>query len=369
MARKEVSILDFGSQKITVLQGSRDVNNSINIRGKYSENYEGFIDGEFIEPKKLETVVFSCLTHLTEFSMGKPKILTIGVPTEFCYCMCKTVKKTFQNTKKITRKDIDFLYKSAFTAIKDHTLINQDSVYYVLGENNKVKNPIGCLDSKITACLSFILADNTFIAQVSRILLKFGIEKFNFVSSTYAQSLYLFDEEERNKYVLMVDCGYITTSVSLLRGNGILNLSSFSLGGGHIIADLSRCLKIPFESAQTLLKKIVLSIEPDDNDTYDIMVDKKVIPISMKVANAIVESRIEVIAQGIQKSFNLWQYNFPDFIPIHLTGGGISFIKGGKDVLSRVLGKNVEIISMPYSQFNKTNYSSCVAVLNYALNV
>jgi hypothetical protein len=87
----------------------------------------------------------------------------------------------------------------------------------------------------------------------------------------------------------------------------------------------------------------------------------------MKVANAIVESRLEVIARGVQKCFASWQYDFPDFIPVNLTGGGIALIKGGKDYLAKILGKNVEVAKMPFSQYSKVNNSSCMAVLNYAI--
>lgn len=368
MAKSEVAILDFGSQKITILVGSKDVNNTINVRCSYQENYEGFMDGEFIEPKGLERAVLSCLTGVQKICDKPITSLTVGVPTEFCFCTCKNVTKTFAKQKKITQKDVEELYKMVDIKLKTHTIINKDSIYYVLGENNKVKDPIGQIDSKITACLSFVFAENSFLSLVSKILLRVGVENFNFVASAYAQSLYLFDDEERDKYILMVDCGYITTTVALFRGRGILNLTSFSIGGGHIAGDLSSCLKIPFASAESLLKKVVLCIEPDENDTYDIMIDNNVLPISMRVANAIVESRIEVIAQGISKCFASWQYSFPDFIPIKLTGGGVSFIKGGKDVLAKALGKNVEIINLPYAYIGKTNYSSCMAVLNYALN-
>ena len=215
--------------------------------------------------------------------------------------------------------------------------------------------------------MSFLFAEKSFLDIVNKALQKCGITNVSYVCSAYAQSLYLFDDEQRDRYALLVDCGYITTSVSLARGRGVLNLSSFSLGGGHISADLSNCLKIPFSSAEALNKKIVLCIEPTNNDMYDLFVEGEVIPISMKVANAIVESRIEVIAKGIQKCFNAWQYNFPDFIPVYLTGGGLSFMKGAKDLLAKILGKNVEVVSLPYSQLNKTNYSSSMAVLNYAL--
>ncbi|MBR4003808.1 MAG: hypothetical protein IKI95_07170 [Clostridia bacterium] len=369
MAKKHLAILDFGSEKITVLVGSRDVNKSINIKGIGEENYEGFMDGEFIEPKNLERAVGEAIKKAERNSNTQITELCVGVPTEFCYCLCKNVSQNFIKPKKITKKDIENIYNSfkEFKEIKTHQVINKDCVYFVLGENNKVSNPIGQVDSKITACLSYILVENSFFNIVNKALMRNNITKVRYVSSTYAQSLYLFDEEQRDRYVLLVDCGYITTSVSLTRGRGLLNLSSFSLGGGYISADLSKLLKIPFASAENLNKKIILSIEPNENDVYDLFVNGSVIPVSMRLANAIVESRIGTIAQGIQKCFSSWQYNFPDFIPIYLTGGGLSFMKGAKDLLARLLNKNVEIVSMPYSQLNKTNYSSSMAVLNYAL--
>ena len=350
--------------------GVKDVNNSISVKGFAQEYYEGFCDGEFLDAKGVEKAIKKVVNNVEENLSIKIKELIVGVPTEFCYSLCKNITQNYLKPKKISADDIDDLYNAVndFQNIKTHQVINKDHVYFVLGENNKVNNPIGQVETKITACFSYILCEKKFINFVSSILKNLNITGVGFVSSAYAQSLYLFDEEMRDRYALLVDCGYITTSVSLARGRGILNLSSFSLGGGHISADLSKCLKIPFSSAEALNKKIVLCIEPKNDDMYDLMVEGEIIPISMKVANAIAESRIEVIAQGIQKCFNAWHYNFPDFIPVYLTGGGLSFMKGAKDVLAKIINKNVEIVQMPYSQYNKTNYSSCMSILHYALN-
>jgi len=367
MAEKDVAILDFGSQSLKLLIGRGDVNNAINVKGFFEEKYEGFMDGEFLDEKNLDKVVASVISKAEKACDYKITTLTIGVPTEFCFSSCKNVSQTYIKPKKITQKDVDALYDKVTFNTKTHMVINRDAIYFVLGENNRVSSPIGKVDSKITACFSFILADNKFIDKVIKSLIKCKVENFSFVSSAYAQGLYLFDSDTRDRYALLVDCGYITTTVALYRGRGILNLSSFSLGSGHICADLSSLLKIPFESSESLFKKVVLCISPEESDTYDIMLQGRSVPVSMKVANAIVESRIEVIARGVQKCFSLWQYDFPDFIPVNLTGGGISLIKGGKDYLAKILGKNVEVAKMPFSQYSKVNNSSCMAVLNYAI--
>ena len=370
MFGKNVTILDVGSEKLTILEGFRDVNNSICITNNCEEYYEGFADGQFLEQENFEKAIIN-IVKKAELSRGaKIKKIAVSVPTEFCYSFCKNVSRSFIKPKKINENDVKELFKMAndFEKLKTHEVINQDYVYYILGDNNKVSDPCGQIETKITACLSFVLAEKSFTNFFRKILKKLEIYQCKFVCGDYAQMLYLFDDEDRDKYVLLVDCGYITTSVCLCRGRGILNLSSFSLGGGHISADLSKCLKIPFSSAEILNKKIVLCIEPSASDMYDLLVENEVLPISMKVANAIVESRIEVIAQGIKKCFNAWNYNFPDFIPIHLTGGGLSYIKGAKDALGKAIGKNVISVKMPYSQLSKPNYSSGVACLNYVLD-
>ncbi len=368
MSQNEVAILDIGSKSITVLVGSQDVNKTINVHSSYSEDYEGFADGELLDPAKFDRAVIEAISG-AEKSFGKKiKKLLVGVPTEFCFCVCKNVCQNYAKPKRITKRDVEALYLGASVDYKSHTIISKDCIYYVLGENNRVSSPVGMIESKIAACLSFVLASNKFLGQVSKALVKTNVEKFGFVSSAYAQALYLFDDAERDKYVLLVDCGYITTTVALIRGRGILNLSSFSIGGGYISADLARCLRIPFSCAENLNKKIVLCIEPNENDNYDIVIDGKITPVSMKVANAIAQSRIEVIAKGILKCFESWQFNFPDFIPVYLTGGGVSFMKGAKDEIAKVIGKNVLIAKMPYSSLNKPNNSSSMAVLSFALS-
>lgn len=369
MSNNEVTILDFGSQKLTILVGSRDVNNSINVKGIYAEDYEGFMDGEFISPKSVPKILSSLVKEIEKICGHKVDSLTIGVPTEFCYSECTSIRKSFGKPKKISQKDVDALKHSVTKTFKTHTLIGTHSIYYILGDNNKVYNPVGQVASRLSACLCLIFVDNKFLNIVSKALIWMGIDKFNFVCSAYAQAMYLFDEDMRDRYVLFVDCGYITTSVALVKGGGLLELSSFSLGSGHIAGDLSTLFKIPFNSALKLLRKIVLCIKPSVSDTYDLMIDGKITQIGMNVANAIVESRMEMIAHGIQKCFMSWKFEFPDFIPIILTGGGISFIKGGKDFLAKILGRNVELASIPYSQLNKQNFTSSMAVLNCALNM
>ena len=370
MQKKDVAILDFGSEKITVFVGHRDVNNTFAISGVGESEYAGFLNGEFLEPDKLKVAMGVAITNAEENAKCSIHQLYIGVPAEFCYCICKNASLNFQKLKNVTKNDIAELFMQAnnFSDVKSHMVINQSSIYYVLNDSVKAVNPIGMSAQKLSASLSFVLAENNFIELINSFMYDLEISSVEYISTELAQALFLLDEDERDAYAIMVDCGYITTSVSLIKGNGLLSLSSFSLGGGHITADLSECLKIPFSEAEALKRKIVLSIEPSEKDSYEVVVDSQPTPISSAVANDIVESRIEDIARGILKCISTWKYEYPDFIPIYITGGGLSYLKGAKDLLSKMIGKNIEVIAPATTQYNKPHLSSSLALLNSALS-
>ncbi len=369
MSKTDVAILDFGSEKISVIIGRRDVNNTFSIKGVGESEYAGFMNGEFLQPEQLKLAMGLALNNAEVNSKTKISKLYVGVPAEFSFCVCKNISQTYARSKTVTQQDIDELFDRAndFKQFKGHTVINQSAIYYVLDDNGKETNPLGLITSKLTGCLSFILAEKSFVNLINSFKVDLDLERVDFISSALAESLYLFDSETRDRYALLVDVGYITTSVSLIRGDGILSLASFSMGGGHITADLMECLKITFDQAETLKRKIVLSIEPTDDDVYEAMIDGAVVPIKAKTANEIVECRIEEIAKNILKCLSLCSYEYPDYIPVSLTGGGLCYLKGAKDLLSKLIGRNVEMVVPPVPQLNKPHFSSSIGLLDAAL--
>ena len=74
-----------------------------------------------------------------------------------------------------------------------------------------------------------------------------------------------------------------------------------------------------------------------------------------------------MIASTINKILNNTGYTYPDYLPVYLTGGGLSYLKGGKDYLSKVMGRNIEIIAPPVPQLNRPHYSSTLGLLDLAL--
>lgn len=369
MAHSYALVIDFGSEKISAILAGRGVNNTFNFKGTAEVEYSGFMEGEFINEGELKLQLQSLLSILADSSKIYPRQVYIGVPAEFCAVVVGQSEVHYKKAKYIKPYDVaEICQKAVINNFEDsHVLINRAPVYFLTGDNRRVLNPVHELTDKLSATVSFVLCNKYFYNLISNILTEIGIEDFQFISSSLAEALYLLDEETRNKYAILIDVGHITSSVALVRGDGLLGLASFSEGGGNITADLSTCLDIKFGQAEVLKRKIILNLNQKDGDIYEIDARGKTLPIQAEKANEIVKARIDQIAKMIQKCIQTFAYEVPSSIQIFLTGGGIASLKGGKDYLSKLLTKDVEIADNVDLTLKKPEFSSILGVLNMAL--
>ncbi len=368
--KESTAILDIGSSTVVALVGEHGVNGTFKICGKGDISYAGFQNSEFLEPESLKLAIATAISNAEITSDSKVSEVYIGVPGEFCSCITKSVNLKFPKVKRITQFDIDNIYRTGntFETDPEFTVINKSVIYYEIDNMKRVIDPVSMKAKSVTGNISYILAQRDFIKTMKTIFkdLRIGIK--GFISANLAECLYLFEPSVRDKYALLVDVGYITTSVALCRGNALLYLSSFSLGGGYITSDLSECLHISFSEAERLKHKVVLGWKASQSDTYEIEGDELIQTYSAKATNEIVSDRIEMICEYIQKCLDNCAYDLPEFLQINITGGGFNFIRGVKSVISKKLKRNIAIISPNLPNVNRPDYSSEVGLLNMILN-
>ena len=364
----ETAILDFGSSKITVLIGERGVNDTINVKGFGASKYAGFGNGEWVKHEELGEAINKAITAAESNSGIKITHLYVGVPGEFTAVDCREVNVALPKRRKINDNDVLALMDAGDDFDQSVSeVINIQPIYYNLDNDRRVLQPVGVISSKLGGVLSYITAEVRFSGFIRKILADMGIASVEYVSSVLAESLLLFDETERDNTAVLIDVGYFTTSVAVIRGDGILSLGSFSLGGAHITGDLAEALGISFTDAENLKRKVVLSINASDNDIYEIGGDNGVKTLSASLVNEIVIHRVFVIGKMVEKCLEMCKYETPDYIPYSLTGGGISYIRGAKDVLSQKLGRNVEVVTPRLPQVNKPDMSSSWGLLDMAI--
>ncbi|MCL2665689.1 MAG: hypothetical protein FWE82_08755 [Defluviitaleaceae bacterium] len=370
---QDVAILDFGSGKITVLVGRRGVNNTICISGMGECDYAGFTDGEFLEPEQVSYVVGHAIANAETNSRTKVKHLFIGVPGEFTAAVCREASLSLGGKKrKITDADIDALHEQgdSYKNNPDYTLINSQPVYYTLEDGRRLIQPVGLPSAKIGGLISYILGENKFISFIDGIMRSLGIESYDYISSLLAETLFLFDDVVRDKFVVLIDCGYITTNVVVARGDGILAQYNIPLGGGYITGDLAMYLNISFSQAEALKRKVVLSLNVGEEDKYQITANRSdILEFPAQIANEIVAYGIKKIADTVAKCLKECPYDYPDYIPYHLTGGGLSYMKGARELLSKHLTKPVEVVAPRLPQFNRPHLSASLGLLDMVLSL
>ena len=369
MVKKDVAILEIGSSSLTVVVGERGVNGTFRIKGKGESDYAGFQNGEFLEPENVKMAVGLAIANAETAYNGRINELYVGVPGEFSTVVCRDACVNFTKKKKINENDLRQLYfvGNIYKKHPTHTVINQAPIFYTLDDGRRLIEPRGMASTKLRGFISYVLAENNFIDFINDILADLGVRKLGFISSCLAEMLHLFDPSVRDRYAILVDCGYITTNVMLGRGDGLLFLNSFSMGGGYITGDLSQCLKINFPEAESLKHKVVLSWNAMEGDTYEIQGREFISPFSAKATNQIVEDRIDMIANYILKCLERCEFEFPEYIPIYMTGGGMNYIKGSRDYLSRKLGRRVELVAPNLPHISRPDFASEIGLLDIAL--
>ncbi len=364
---QEVAILDVGSSRITAMIGRRGVNNTINIVGTGECEYPGYEDGEFYRPDELVGTVFKAISAAETDANMKIRHLYIGVPGQFSVTQCKDVTMALNKRRKVTDEDVDKLLSlgNDFDDNEEYELVNSQPVYFTLGDERKLIQPVGMTATRLSGYISYILADRKFTGLFGRIAEDLGIESVDFVSSLLAETLFLFDDVVRDRYAVLVDVGYIVTDIAVARGDGIVRQFSFSLGGGHFTKDLHEDLSIRFSLAETLKRKAVLNLEFSQEDTYDLPVGDRVMSLSATQVNDVVIARMNKLAKTINKCLS--SCDLPPSATYCLTGGGISYIPGAVDFLSKKTDRQFEIAAPDLPQMNKPHLSSALSLMDMVL--
>jgi len=341
-------ILDIGSSSLRLLAVAR-FSGMLKIVAEESILYDGYIDGEFLTEDELVDVLSQLIDKMYA-KLRKPiTSMFVGIPSDFCVCVCKRISRKFVDLHKITNAEIEEMYNSNanFGESEEYSLINYSPMQYVLDDGLITLAPVGKKTSSIVMDASYILAKNSFIKLMQEKLNRVGVKQVEFISTALAQAMNCERETDDNKPIAIVDVGHITTSVCVYKGEGLALMSSFSMGGGHISSDIMQVLGLSFKDSELIKRKVILTIEPPRNEYYEACFKGTLIKAPINMTNQIIKSRIETIAKIINDILNI--ENVYENIDIYITGDGIANFKGAKNILKDITGHNIYDYKIPFN--------------------
>lgn len=356
-------VLDIGSSKISLLACCFQRGKSA-IVSCVSKAYDGFMDGEFFSVEQLKDVIQELLSTMKCRVNKKIDNIHIGVPSEFCACLVKRVTRSFVPSKRLDTNEIAKMFDGidGFGQNEDYIVVNFSPLKYVLDGNEVIELSNKRVSQFIMDC-SYILVKKQFVDMIKSIFDECGIKKVDFVSTALAQAGFVSKQlEDKLKPVVVVDVGHITTSVAVTQGEGLLMLSSFSLGGGHITADLMQVNNLKYLEADNIKRKVSLTIQSKRDEKYVIYNNSQPIKALISITNDIVNARIESIASVIDKVLQA-NAQFKD-VPIYLTGDGVCNFRGIVNLFEAVTNRKVYLLKSPLHNGEDKYQTSKISLAN-----
>lgn len=348
MQNKLKYILDIGSSSLRLLAVGEFAGKP-RILAEESILYDGYLDGEFLTVDELDETLAQLIDKMVA-KMRKPiHSIIVGVPSDFCVCVCKRISRKFTSAHKISNAEIYELYQknATFGDSEEYQVINFSAMQYVLDDGLVTLSAVGKKSSSLTMDASYVLAKQTFLSLMQEKLNQAGIKNIDFISTPLGQAMACEREKDDNKPIAIIDVGHISTSVCVYKGEGLALLSSFSIGGGHVSSDIMQVLGLSFKDAELIKRKVILTIQSNTNSYYEVCSKGNLIKAPINITNQVVKSRIEMIAKIIDEILSLDEiYNDID---IYLTGDGIANFKGVKNIIKDATGKKVFDYKIPFN--------------------
>lgn len=368
MRTNYVAVLDIRSSEMTAVVGERGVNNTFIIKSKYTGAYDGFAEGEFLDADNFVSVVAQLVRQTLSATTGI-KTFYVGVPGEFLKLVNSENVLTFHSSKKVGNGDLQNLSKHAAPAQEDKwRTIRHSCLYYVLSDKRKVIDPLGAVTDSIQGKFCFYKCKNSFVDCLMEAFRQFKqIANINLIPSNYAQAMYLIEPEKRDECAVLFDLGYISSTYSVVCGNGLLYSESFSVGIGHIAFYLMSELDIPYEVAVNFLTTVNLNSKKGSKIMEECIYDGKTYSFSSSTLCEKIREGLDGICETVEECRN----NFPgkniEGKPLLITGDGVRMIRGTVDHMSSRLVKNVEIVVPKVPYYDKPQFSSLFSLLDTAL--
>ncbi len=370
MLKKSVAVVDIRSSEITAVVAERGVNNTFIIKCKFSAAYDGYAEGSLIDTESFESALRSVVKSINLASGEKIKTIYIGVPGEFTELVNAESSLSFPVMKRVRSSDIKALEKSATPeARKGWQLIRCGCLYYVLSDKRRTVNPLGRLSDSISGRLCFYYCEELFAGIVRNSLSTFkNLTEIIFIPAVHAEAIYLIPPEQRDDYSILLDFGYISSTYTVVCGNGVAYTQSFSLGAGHLAVYLMETLGMTYDAAVSMMSRVNLNSKNDSDITLEYVSGADVLKYSDRELKEKIGEALDGICEAIEECSRGFIEKDLGHKPINITGECIKTVRGAIEHICGRLVRTINVVSPAIPYYDKPQFSSLFSLLDMALS-
>ncbi len=369
---KTVTAIDFGTSKIVTLIATNSSSLRCDIVGVGLAPYDGFMDDGWNAPGAVNDAILESIQNAEKQSRRKVHSVNVGVPATFTRVYCTEVTVELKGPDpRVTTSDVRQAFKDAEQKIQPVSgiKVHATPAWFTIDNGKKTLTPVGKSGRELRAMISFVYADNRFVDDVTARLKDLGYNvEFVYASAPGEMTLFLPDED-RDHTAVLIDVGYLTTDVMIAEGDALVYMRSLDVGGGHITADLTDGLNISMEQAEDKIKRKYVFIG-GESETYSVPAEggNPARTFTQAEVADVLEPRVEEIAELIKDALDKSGVRLGSWTTYYLTGGGLSFNRGGAKFLSKCLGLTVKDASKRTAQLNSPQFSSALGLIDLVID-
>ncbi len=363
--------MDFGTNKIVALVGETNGRQGCDIVGAGFASYAGYSDGQWNDPAALNMAISEAVHEAEKQGHTRIREVSVGVPGEFSRVYTVESKITLQGADPhVTVRNIEDLFRSAVEQLGQirGVIIHRSPAWFMLDDGKKTLEPMGMRGTTLSALVSFVVADQFFLDDISERFRAMNIAVNSFISVPVSQAMLFVSDEERDRISVLVDVGYLNTEVMAIEGDALTFHRVIPMGGGNIAADLAYGLDIPLTSAETIKKTYVFGVSAGEEDFTVPDRDGVNKTFTRQEVSEVLEPRAEEIAEAVRDTIKGSGVRLGSASVVYMTGGGLVINRGAREFVSVILDRPVRELPRKTGKMSSPIYTSALGVLDMTID-
>jgi len=367
-----VATIDFGTSKIVTLVAENSGSQRCDIVAAGISRYDGYLEEGWNNPEDVNEAIRRSIADAESQSGSKIREINVGVPGALTRVHATKVTVTLTGTDpRVSSKDVKAAFAQAAEKLEDipGVVIHSSPAWFMVDSSKKTLEPVGMKGREMTAFISFIVGNRYFIDDVTTRMAELGIQVAGFFSTTAGEAMLYMDEQARDHTSVLIDMGYLNTEIIGVEGDAVIYHKVLPMGGGDIAVALADELDISLSAAEEIKRKYVYGIEAGeekyevpgaDGEKAAVFTREQVRPVICKAVDEIAEE----IKDAIENDFG----GLGSWSHVLMTGGGLSFNRGGREYLCGKLGRAVEDIPRRTTKLNSHSFSSSLGLMDLIID-
>ncbi len=365
--RKIMSCLDIGNASIKFIVAEIKDRNLYVLTSSIVSN-EALKKDMTMDYIVLEEQIKKILSDTKEKLGIEIKKTLLVIPSDTASFTINRAKIDIKNEDNlITVKDmLKVVNLSGKNVIQDNMeLVNITPLYYTLDDSSQTDLPINTFSKSLEVKSIITSSTKEDVYKYLKILDNLGISVVDISYDVVGNYFALKNHDMDATCGVIVDIGYLSTSVSIYNKGVLVNTEKIKVGSFNVLKDISYVYKISLESAKDVYKRVGLGnsknasnldkVEIKDNNGDKLIVNQ----VNL---SEIIESRVQEILRMAKKQINTLTKRQISYI---ICTGGIANIGDFDLNVLEVFGKNARTCYINTIGIRDTRYASALGLIKW----